>query len=75
MRRLSDKIAAVRRDRSDARVAGVLAVRATRRNRARIAELAPVIEARFPASSITCFGLSMPGRADARVGRPGLGGP
>jgi transcriptional regulator with XRE-family HTH domain len=52
MRGLSDKVAAVRRERPDARVAGLLAIRATRRNRALIAELAPVIDARFQASSI-----------------------
>jgi len=51
MRGLADKVAAVRRDRPDYRVAGLLAVRATHRNRAVIAELAPLIDARFPASS------------------------
>ncbi|HET7472849.1 MAG TPA: helix-turn-helix transcriptional regulator [Candidatus Limnocylindrales bacterium] len=51
MRGLSDKVAAVCRARPDARVAGVLAIRATRRNRALIAELAPLVDARFPASS------------------------
>jgi transcriptional regulator with XRE-family HTH domain len=52
LRGLSDKVAAVRRARPDARVAGLLAIRATRRNRALVAELAPMIDARFPASSI-----------------------
>ena len=51
MRGLSDKVAAVRRARADARVAGVLAIRATRRNRKLVSELAPVIDARFPAPS------------------------
>ena len=51
MRGLSDKVAAVRRARPGDRVAGLLAVRATRRNRALITELAPVIDARFPALS------------------------
>jgi transcriptional regulator with XRE-family HTH domain len=51
MRGLTDKVSAVRRERPDDRVAGVLAVRATRRNRALLAELAPVIDARFPGSS------------------------
>ncbi len=53
LRGLSDKVAAMRRQRPDARVAGLLAVRATGRNRALIAELAPVIDARFPASSVS----------------------
>jgi transcriptional regulator with XRE-family HTH domain len=52
MRGLSDKVAAVRRTRPGARVAGLLAIRATRRNRQLLAELAPVIDARFPASSV-----------------------
>lgn len=52
MRGLSDKVSAVRRDRPDARVAGLLAIRATRRNRALMAELAPLIDARFPTSSV-----------------------
>ncbi len=52
LRGLSDKVSAIRRQRPDARVAGLLAVRATGRNRALIAELAPVIDARFPASSL-----------------------
>ena len=51
MRGLSDKVAALRRAQPDHRVAGLLAIRATRRNRALIAELAPVIEARFRAAS------------------------
>lgn len=51
MRGLSDKVAAIRRANPGRRVAGLLAVRATRRNRALIAELSPVIDARFPASS------------------------
>jgi hypothetical protein len=42
----------VRRTRPGARVAGLLAIRATRRNRQLLAELAPVIDARFPASSV-----------------------
>jgi transcriptional regulator with XRE-family HTH domain len=49
MRGLSDKVAAVRRAHPEQRVAGVLAIRATRRNRALIGELAPLIAARFPA--------------------------
>ena len=52
MRGLSDKVAAVRRDRPDARVAGLLAIRATRRNRGLMAELAPLMDARSPASSV-----------------------
>src|SRR4029079_16779185 len=51
MRGLSDKVAAIRRARPDARVAGLWAVRATHRNRALIAELGPLIDARFPAHS------------------------
>jgi len=51
MRGLSDKVAAVRRARPDARVAGLLAVRTTRRNRTLVAELAPLVDARFPAAS------------------------
>lgn len=51
MRGLADKVAAVRRQRPEARVAGLLAIRATRRNRRLVAELAPVMDARFPASS------------------------
>ena len=52
MRGLSDKVAAVRRANPGYRVAGLLAVRATRRNRSLVAELGPLIEARFPASSV-----------------------
>jgi transcriptional regulator with XRE-family HTH domain len=51
LRGLSDKVAALRRQRPGMRVAGVLAVRATGRNRALLAELGPLIDARFPASS------------------------
>jgi transcriptional regulator with XRE-family HTH domain len=53
MRGLSDKVAAVRRRNPAARVAGLLVLRATRRNRALLVELAPVLDARFPASSGT----------------------
>jgi transcriptional regulator with XRE-family HTH domain len=51
MRGLTDKVAAVRRGHPGSRVSGLLAIRATRRNRALTAELAPLIDARFPASS------------------------
>jgi transcriptional regulator with XRE-family HTH domain len=45
------KVAVVRRAAPTATVAGLLAVRATRRNRALIGELWPVIEARLPGRS------------------------
>ena len=51
MRGLSDKVGAVRRLNPACRVAGVLALRATARNRALVADLEAVIRARFPASS------------------------
>ena len=51
MRGLSDKVAAVRRELPGARVAGLLIVRGTRRNRALIGELASIIDARFPEPS------------------------
>jgi hypothetical protein len=51
LRGLSDKVAAVRRANPNHRVAGVLAVRATGRNRDLLAELAPLVDARFPAAS------------------------
>jgi transcriptional regulator with XRE-family HTH domain len=51
MRGLTDKVNALRRANPGARVAGLLALRATRRNRALVADLASVVEARFPASS------------------------
>lgn len=51
MRGLSDKVAAVRRERPSDRVAGLLAVRATHRNRELVAEIAPLVDARFPGSS------------------------
>ena len=51
MRGLSDKVAAVRRERPSDRIAGLLGVRATRRNRELVAEIAPLVDARFPGSS------------------------
>jgi HTH-type transcriptional regulator/antitoxin HipB len=52
MRGLADKVSAVRRSSaSDARVAGLLVLRATSRNRATIRELASLFETRFPGSS------------------------
>jgi transcriptional regulator with XRE-family HTH domain len=51
LRGLSDKVAAVRRLQPHSRVAGLLAIRRTRRNRQLIAEIRPMIDARFPASS------------------------
>jgi transcriptional regulator with XRE-family HTH domain len=51
LRGLADKVAAVRRDHPQARVSGLIAVRATRRNRALVGELAVVLDARFPGSS------------------------
>ena len=52
MRGLTDKVAAVRRTSPpEARVAGVLVLRATLRNRATTRELASVFAARFPGSS------------------------
>jgi transcriptional regulator with XRE-family HTH domain len=51
MRGLSDKVAAVRREAPGDRVFGLLAVRATRRNRQLVAEHAPLVDARFPGSS------------------------
>ncbi|HET7030765.1 MAG TPA: helix-turn-helix transcriptional regulator [Candidatus Limnocylindrales bacterium] len=51
LRGLSDKVAAIRRSHPRHRVAGMLAVRATQRNRALLAELGPLVDARFPAPS------------------------
>lgn len=52
LRGLADKVAAVRRaSPADARVAGLLVLRATARNRATVHELAGLFATRFPASS------------------------
>ena len=51
MRGLADKVAVVRRSAPGLRVAGLLVLRATRRNRLLMTELRPLVEARFPASS------------------------
>jgi hypothetical protein len=51
MRGLADKVAAVSRTNPTARVAGLLVVRATRRNHAIVGELADLLAARFPARS------------------------
>jgi transcriptional regulator with XRE-family HTH domain len=51
MRSLADKTAAMRRAEPRARVAALLVLRATRRNRTLVTELASVIQARFPAGS------------------------
>jgi transcriptional regulator with XRE-family HTH domain len=51
MRGLGNKVAALRRAHPGHHVAGLLAIRATRRNRALVGELALVIDARFRASS------------------------
>jgi transcriptional regulator with XRE-family HTH domain len=81
MRGLSDKVAAVRRERPGDRVAGLLAVRGTRRNRELVAELAPLVDARFPGSSsawlaaLTTVDVPMPqedGLVWARVDGSGL---
>jgi transcriptional regulator with XRE-family HTH domain len=51
MRGLADKVIAVRRREPRAKVAGLLVVRATQRNRAVVRELGGVFRARFPAPS------------------------
>ena len=52
LRGLTDKVAAVRRaSPADSRVRGLFVLRATKRNRAVVAELAGLFGARFPASS------------------------
>ncbi|MEO8571502.1 MAG: helix-turn-helix transcriptional regulator [Chloroflexota bacterium] len=52
IRGLADKVAAVRRSKpADARVAGLLVLRATARNRATVNELTSLFETRFPGSS------------------------
>jgi transcriptional regulator with XRE-family HTH domain len=51
MRGLADKIAAIRRQRARSRVAGLLVIRATSRNRAVVRDLAAVMQARFPGGS------------------------
>jgi hypothetical protein len=51
MRGLADKVAAVRRGNPTARVAGLLVLRATQRNRGLVVELASLVSARFPAPS------------------------
>ena len=56
MRGLTDKVAAVRRAEPRTNVAGLLVLRATRRNRAVVTELATLIEARFPAGSRSWIG-------------------
>jgi len=51
MRRLADKVAAVRREAPAATVRGLLILRATSRNRALVRQLCDLFETRFPASS------------------------
>jgi len=51
LRGLSDKVAAIRRQEPKSRVAGLLVIRATSRNRAVVHDLAGVLRARFPGSS------------------------
>lgn len=51
MRRLADKVAAVRREAPAATVHGLLILRATTRNRALVRQLRDLFETRFPASS------------------------
>jgi transcriptional regulator with XRE-family HTH domain len=51
MRGLADKVAMIRRSARGSRVAGLLILRATRRNRQLVKELRPLVEARFRASS------------------------
>jgi len=51
MRNLSGKVTAIRRVNSASRIAGVLALRGTRRNRATVAEIGEVVRARFAGSS------------------------
>jgi hypothetical protein len=75
MRGLSDKAAAVRRTRPGYRVAGLLAVRATRRNRTLVTELAPLIDARFPASSSGLARRPSPRSTDRCRPRTGSSGP
>ncbi len=51
MRGLADKVAALRREEPNARVAGLLVVRSTRRNRGLLRDLRDLMAARFPARS------------------------
>jgi transcriptional regulator with XRE-family HTH domain len=51
MRGLADKVAAIRREQGDYRVAGLLILRSTSRNRGLVREFGDLLGARFPASS------------------------
>jgi hypothetical protein len=52
MRGLADKVAAMRREEPSARVAGLLVVRSTHRNRDLLRELQELVVSRFPARSV-----------------------